>query len=390
MDSNNQVIDAVQIVTIKDFKTLYKGEEPAEKIEQVLLEENDFSLVAQKGLYQKGDKAVYIQPDYNLPDIELFESFIRPNGDPKKTMLGSKNRIRAKSFNFHIGDNEKIYSVGILLPLNEVQDYITKNNLKGANLTEQLGITKYEEPDTTSGGKQSSGKPFPSYLYKTDEPNFNNVSNKMRFPCEYIGTIKTDGSSITIFDNLNESGICSRNLLKPMQITRVVGYRKETFFDKVKKIFGYKPDLKIYQTVENDDKFISLAKPYLEKLKTYCNENNLKIALRGEANGQNWKGSGNKNNPDAKNLENIKFFGSDDLSAGSAKKMSENEFNDICNALELNRCDVVFNQRFETKEDLIKTCNEYFKTNLVEGIVIRSLDSKFSCKFMSLEYDSKK
>lgn len=70
--------------------------------------------------------------------------------------------------------------------------------------------------------------------------------------------------------------------------------------------------------------------------------------------------------------------------------MSEKEFNNICNTLELNRCDIIFNQKFETKEDLIKTCNEYFKTNLVEGIVIRSLDSKFSCKFMSLEYDSKK
>jgi hypothetical protein len=387
---NNQTIDAVQIVTIKGFKTLYKGEEPALKIEQVLLEENDFTLVAQKDLYQPGDKVIYIQPDYNLPDIELFECFIRPGGDPKKSMLGSKNRIRAKSFNFHIGDNEKIYSVGILLPLNEVQDYITKNNLKGDNLTEQLGITKYEEPDTTSGGKQSGGKPFPSYLYKTDETNFNNVSNKMVFPCEYIGTIKTDGSSITIFDNLNEYGICSRNLLKPLQITKVVGYRKEGFFDKVKKIFGYKPDLKIYQTVENDDKFISLAKPYLDKLKTYCKENNLKITLRGEGNGQSWKGSGNKNNPDAKNNENIKFFGADDLSSGSAKKMSEKQFNELCNTLDLNRCDIVFNQRFETKEELIKTCNDYFKTNLIEGIVIRSLDSKFSCKFMSLEYDSKK
>ena len=41
-------------------------------------------------------------------------------------------------------------------------------------------------------------------------------------------------------------------------------------------------------------------------------------------------------------------------------------------------------------KNLIKECNDYFKNNLVEGIVVRTLDSKFSAKIMSLEYDSKK
>lgn len=383
-------LDVVQILTIRQKVKLFRGSDEALNIEQILLNENDFTLVAQKNLYNIGDKVVYIQPDYNLPDIELFESFIRPGGDSKKSMLGSKNRIRAKSFNFHTGDNEKVYSVGILLPLHEVEDYIIKNKLSGINLTEKLGVYKYEEPDIVSGGKQSGGSQFPSFLYKTDENNFNNVSNYMVFPCQYIGTIKSDGSSITIFDNQTSNGICSRNLLKPFKIKKVIGYRKENLFDKLKKLFKFKIDLKIYDEVENDDKFITLAKPYLEALKNYCKENNLKIALRGEANGQSWKGSGNKNNPDAKNLENIKFFGADDLSSGRAIKLPEPEFDKICSDLSLNRCDIVFNRSFENKGELIKTCNEYFKNNMVEGIVIRNLESDFSCKFMSLEYDSKK
>jgi hypothetical protein len=383
-------LDVVQIVTIKEKVKLFRGDDEALNIEQVLLEENDFTLVAQKNLYNVGDKAVYIQPDYNLPDIELFESFIRPGGDPKKSMLGSKNRIRAKSFNFHTGDGEKIYSVGILLPLTDVNEYVSKNKLKGANLTEKLGVYKHEEPDTVGGGKQSGGSQFPSFLYKTDENNFNNVSNSMIFPCEYIGTVKSDGSSITIFDNGDTNGICSRNLLKPLRIRKVVGYRKENLFDKLKRLFRFKVDLKVYDYVDNDDKFITLGKPYLETLERYCKDNNLKIALRGEANGQSWKGSGNKNNPDAKNMENIKFFGADDLSSGRARKLSESEFNKVCDNLSLSRCDIVFNKRFESKEELVKVCNEYFKTNMVEGIVIRNLESTFSCKFMSLEYDSKK
>jgi hypothetical protein len=383
-------LDVVQIVTIKEKVKLFRGDDEALNIEQVLLEENDFTLVSQKNLYNVGDKAVYIQPDYNLPDIELFESFIRPGGDPKKSMLGSKNRIRAKSFNFHTGDGEKIYSVGILLPLNEVNEYVSKNKLKGTNLTEKLGVYKHEEPDIVGGGKQSGGNQFPSFLYKTDENNFNNVSNSMVFPCEYIGTVKSDGSSITIFDNGDTNGICSRNLLKPLRIRKITGYRKENLFDKLKKLFRFKVDLKVYNEVDNDDKFITLGKPYLETLKNYCKENNVKIALRGEANGQSWKGSGNRNNPDAKNMENIKFFGADDLSSGRARKLSEPEFNKVCDDLSLSRCDVVFSRRFETKEELVKVCNEYFKTNMVEGIVIRNLESTFSCKFMSLEYDSKK
>ena len=253
-----------------------------------------------------------------------------------------------------------------------------------------MGVYKHEEPDTVGGGKQSGGSQFPSFLYKTDENNFNNVSNSMIFPCEYIGTVKSDGSSITIFDNGDTNGICSRNLLKPLRIRKVVGYRKENLFDKLKRLFRFKVDLKVYDYVDNDDKFITLGKPYLETLERYCKDNNLKIALRGEANGQSWKGSGNKNNPDAKNMENIKFFGADDLSSGRARKLSESEFNKVCDNLSLSRCDIVFNRRFESKEELVKVCNEYFKTNMVEGIVIRNLESTFSCKFMSLEYDSKK
>jgi hypothetical protein len=67
---------AVSIVTIKQKSTLFKDGQPAERIELIELEENGFTLVSQKDLYQVGDKAVYIQPDYNLSDISLFEGFL--------------------------------------------------------------------------------------------------------------------------------------------------------------------------------------------------------------------------------------------------------------------------------------------------------------------------
>lgn len=168
-------VNPVQIVTIKNKIPLFKGEEQANSIEKIEIEENGFSLVSQKDLYQIGDKAVYIQPDYSLSDISLFDSFIRPFGDPKKSKLGSNYRIRAVKFNLHTGDLEPTYSVGILLPLNEVNEYL--NSIKwpvtDLDLSKALGITKWEEPDNngTGGLKVNGGKQYPSGVYKTDETN---------------------------------------------------------------------------------------------------------------------------------------------------------------------------------------------------------------------------
>lgn len=180
-------IKPVQIVTIKNKIPLFKGEEQANAIEKIEIEENGFSLVAQKDLYKIGYKAVYIQPDFSLSDIPLFESFIRPFGEPKKSKLGSNFRIRAVKFNLHTGDNEPTYSVGILLPIEEVVKYLQKDDYtdddllhfyhyygsgSGRDLTTILGITKWEEPDNTGGGlKVNGGKQYPSGVYKTDETN---------------------------------------------------------------------------------------------------------------------------------------------------------------------------------------------------------------------------
>ena len=96
--------NAVQLITIKEKVPLFKGDEKAERIELIQLEENGFELVSQKDLYQIGDKAIYIQPDYCVSDIPLFEDFIKPNGDESKSYLGKvgglPRRIRAKKFNF--------------------------------------------------------------------------------------------------------------------------------------------------------------------------------------------------------------------------------------------------------------------------------------------------
>jgi len=341
----------VQIVTIKSKTPLFKGEEQANAIEKIELEENGFSLVSQKNLYEVGDKAIYIQPDYCLSDIPLFESFIRPGGDPKKSKLGSNNRIRAVKFNLHTGDNEPVYSVGILLPYYEVYNllpndgfsYNKEGSLEETDLVELLGITKWEEPEpTTPGGKQSGGRSFPQNVYKTDETNVNNLWGHLEYPIDLVGSVKVDGSSISIFvDPLNDFyEVGSRNLIKSEKVYKTVGYRYPTIKERIIEFFsGHVPDLRVKEWVENDDKFIQLAKPYINQIRKRSKKYSLPFILRGEAYGTGWKGSGNKNNPHSKLESGILFFGVDLYDVNNrAYKMNHDSFIDFIKDFGFEQC----------------------------------------------------
>jgi len=397
-----QQVQPVQIVTIKSKTPLYKGEEQANSIEKIELEEYGFTLVAQKDLYEIGDKAVYIQPDYSLSDIPLFESFIRPFGDPKKSKLGSNYRIRAVKFNLHTGDLDPTYSIGILMPTKEVNAYLDsiKWPVTDLDLTKALGITKWEEPDNSNepGIAAKGGANYPSGVYKTDETNINalwkHIETKLSYPVTLIGSMKVDGSSISIIFRDGKVTVGSRSLIKQLRVNKVIGVRTPTVFERLRKFFtGFSPDLRLFEEVDNDDQFVTLAMPYIDKVVSHFGGDSTKVPnmiLRGEANGQSWKGSGNKNNPTSKEKPNIKFFGIDDYSTGVSIKMSDEKFDILISNLGFERCKVIFNQQFKSREEIEKACKEHFKTNMIEGIVLRTEDSTFSGKFMNDEYDSKK
>ena len=405
-------VSIVSIVTIKSKIPLYKGDEQANSIEVIELEEVGFELVANKTLYQIGDRAVYIQPDYCVSDISLFESFIRPNGDESKSMLGKVDglprRIRAKKFNLSKEPNgDPVYSNGILLPLNEVENYLSEEysgkdlfrqiykDTKEDILTKYLGITKYEEPEPVSKSGLRSGQTegkFPEGLYKTDEENINNLWNhiekKIGYPVTLVGTEKVDGSSITIgiTPKIPEGFICSRNLRKKLTIKKVTGRRTKKWYEKL--MFWTNPDLNLYTEVENDDDFVRYGKPYLDVLLNNGSGNRI---LRGELNGGKLKGSGNKNNPASKEQANIKLFGIDKVNEyNEAEKIPYRQFKLEADYLGFPTVKEVFVKEFNSKEELLNECNNYFKTNMIEGIVVRTVDSKFSAKIMNLHYDSMK
>lgn len=397
-------MEAVQIVTIKNKIPLFKGEEKAERIELIQLEENDFELVSQKDLYEIGDKAVYIQPDYCVSDISLFESFIRPNGDESKSMLGKieglPRRIRAKKFNFHRGDANVVYSNGILLPIEEVRAYFIATGIilkhqyiydRREFLDKDLGITKYEEPENNSGSgvKGGNSMAFPQGITKTDEENFNNISKTLEksLPCRLIGRQKIDGSSITLWCKKDKSGIASRNQGKPLTIKKTIGRRKKTILEIL--MFWKKYDLNLYEDRENDSDFVKYGKPYLDRLVKHCKEDDFSLVLQGELCGQGMKGSGNKNNPTAKLETDIIFF---NVCVYKEQSVRANEFSfsQLTEELKLNTPKLYFDKVFNTIEEIRQECEDIFKKELIEGIVIRDENHNFSCKYMNNEYDSKK
>ncbi len=388
----------IHIVTIRQKIQLYKGEEPANAIELIQLDSLGFELVSAKDRFQVGDKALLVEPDYNLPDTDFWKDWTAPGGDPKKSKLGSHNRIRAVKFNLHRGDGMPVYSNGILLHLSEVENHLnTKIVLYGLteigdmsylmDIATELGIYKYETPERNQGGtgKAGASREFPQGLYKTDEVNFNKVN--WTFPMHLVGQTKLDGSSITLYVRNGKAGICSRNLEKPITYLKKTGFKHGLWY-KFLSYFGY--DRGIYTEVESESEFVKVGKPYLDKLVEYCTERKLSVALRGELVGQGASnGSGNKNNPHAKVEPTIYFYGADWFFS-NAERMSHEDYINLVVAIGFQHPTIVFNQVFESREDLLKACENYFSNNMIEGIVVRSLDGKYSSKVMNLYYDSKK
>jgi hypothetical protein len=403
-------MSACKIVTVKAKHKLYKKGEPATSIELIELEEVGNTIVSQLDLYQVGDKALFIQPDYSIPETPFFSEYHYPDGDKAKSKLGSNGRIKAIKFNLStaVDNNDPVYSYGILIPYSEFQKM---KNYKASladeeKLDEFLGVTKWSEPEEKSIGGGISGTadsaPFPQGMYKTDEENVNNLWNTLKYPVEIIGSQKIDGSSITIYCIKDKkggwkSGICSRAWEKKLTYNKVVGVRKLSILEWIKKnIFRSKIDIRIFEEVEATSDFVVYGKPYLVRLEEYCKKNDMELVLRGELCGRGLRGSGNKNNPTVKEDPHVKFYAVDDIDIhGIAHRTGEVAFNVIMGALRFTRCPITFIKTFNSREEIEAKCQEIFDTFknnkiLIEGIVLKTLDGKWSAKLMNLEYDSKK
>lgn len=152
-----------------------------------------WQVVIRKNEFSAGDLCIYMEIDSLLPAVDMFE-FLRP----------VNFRIRTRKLRGQI-------SQGICFPLS----ILAANTVifEGADMTDILGIEKYEPPIPASLSGLMKGL-FPSFIPKTDETRVQVLQELLdeHKGSEAFITEKLDGSSMTCFLRDDEFGVCSRNM----------------------------------------------------------------------------------------------------------------------------------------------------------------------------------
>lgn len=181
--------------------------ENADAIEVAVVD--GWSVVTKKGEYQPGDLAVYFEIDSFVPE-HLAPFLTKGNAKAKEYEGIIGNRLRTVKLRGQV-------SQGLLLGLRDPNVYKALLGLndvyEGLDVTEQLGIVKYEPPIPACLAGEVEGM-FPGFISKTDQERVQNIigSGPKFFVGDWEVTLKLDGSSMTMFTREGEVGVCSRNL----------------------------------------------------------------------------------------------------------------------------------------------------------------------------------
>jgi len=147
-----------------------------------------------RGIVRKQDFSVG-----NLCLVYLPDSLIPPNED-MKFMESSNWRVKMRRFR---GAPSEV----LIMP------YEGPENV-GFDLTSWTGVKKYHKPIPAHLNGIAKG-PFPSFIPKTDEPNYQNIEGQEAIERlqgqPYYITEKADGSSTTAYKYKSQFGVCSRN-----------------------------------------------------------------------------------------------------------------------------------------------------------------------------------
>jgi len=110
---------------------------------------------------------------------------------------------------------KKQLSQGLLMPISILDSFDNKEWTEGDNVTDLLGIQKWEAPIIPQLAGVMKGN-FPAFILKTDQIRLQNIQQEITDAFnnkdEFEVTTKLDGSSCTIYFNQGEVGVCSRNI----------------------------------------------------------------------------------------------------------------------------------------------------------------------------------
>lgn len=323
--------------------------EGADKIELVTV--GGWKVVAAKDVNHKvGDLVVYCEIDSFLPIKEEFE-FLRKSS--YKKMSDGTEGFRLKTIKLR-GQ----VSQGLILPIKELSifQFASSSNLsEGDDVTNILGITKYEPPIPAElAGKVKGG--FPSFIPKTDEERVQNLSKeyddwKLQSKHKFYVTEKLDGSSATYYIKDGVFGVCSRNL----ELLETEG---NTFW-------------KVAREMDLEHKLKSISK---------------NICIQGELIGEGIQG-----NPYKIKGHTVKFYTAFDID--EQKRISFIQFMELLRRMDLESVPVLRqNGEFQLPETVGDMLNFAEGKSVLnpdterEGLVIRSIDGTISFKAISNKF----
>lgn len=325
---------------------IIRGIEPIEDADLIELAiiNNWRVVVSKKDCFKSGEKVIYCEIDSFLPIREEFE-FLRKSSY-KKILDQEGFRLKTIRLRGQI-------SQGLILPLSLLEgDYN-----EGDDVTDLLGITKYEQPlDAKIGGKIKGL--FPSFIEKTDEERVQNLTSKYSGykDIPFYATEKLDGTSTTYYVKDGEFGVCSRNieLKEPEQ--------------------GETPSIQwqIAQELGLKEKMIAFNKQTKQN-----------IAIQGELIGYGIQGNPYK-------LKNQQFYMFNAFDINNYKKLGLDEIKAYASIFELNLVPIV--KEYKTLpeiDDLIYSADGKSDLNPNtnrEGLVLRTYDNKISFKVISNNY----
>ena len=183
------------LATIQRIHSIAAHPNPeVERLEVAKIKE--WPVVIKKGEFKEGDLVVFITIDTIVPSTNPYFSFLERQ----------KYRIWNSRF-------KGAPSQGLVCPLSILPALCPCEYREGNDMTDTIGITKYEKPEPISS--EAVGN-FPTNLVPmTDEHNLlnygNEVLDELRGDLCYI-TGKADGSSVTIIYQDGKVRVCSRKL----------------------------------------------------------------------------------------------------------------------------------------------------------------------------------
>ena len=133
----------------------------ADKIEKVRI--NGWWVVTKKGEFVVGDMCVYFEVDSILPIRPQYE-FLRAGCYRKADWIANGEGFRLRTVRLR-----QQLSQGLVIPIKDVwAELIPLEFQEGVDVTEILGVTKWEPPVPTHLGGIARGN-FPSFIRKTDQ-----------------------------------------------------------------------------------------------------------------------------------------------------------------------------------------------------------------------------